>query len=215
MCFRNAPHSIPKTIFRNARQCQDIRRIGGHLGVFYNHDYRAEIDTLSLGELANLSETVGAVGVIVSVIYLAIQIRNQTEEARLSATRELAAQFQDCLKSAVADEKLSEIWLKGVKDYDSLPDVERFRAAVMFHDLFRSAEQQYFHTRTRNVEGLYLNSMDNYFLEFLSFPGIRSWWKSSKHSFESNFQEHIESAMERSKEKVFNSTFKKSNEKSA
>ncbi|MGR8949150.1 MAG: hypothetical protein ACU84Q_13965 [Gammaproteobacteria bacterium] len=162
---------------------------------------------MNLDQIANLAETFGAVGVIVSVIYLAIQIRKQTEEARLSATRQLAAQFQDCLKSVGVDENLSEAWLKGVKDYESLPDVERFRVAVMFHDLFRSAEQQYFHTKTGNIEGLYLDSMDNYFTELLSFPGVRSWWELSKHSFEDNFQAHIETVMDKAKTKAFTSTF--------
>lgn len=169
---------------------------------------------MSLEKLASLAESIGAVGVIISVVYLAIQIRKQTEEARLSATRQLAAQFQDSLKSVGADEKLSEIWLQGVKNYESLPDVDRFRVAVMFHDLFRSVEQQYFHTGSGNVEQLYLESMENYFVELLSFPGVRSWWKSSKHSFEVSFQKHIESIMDRAESASFTSTFNKGDEKS-
>jgi hypothetical protein len=38
-----------------------------------------------------VGEIVGAVAVVVSVIYLSVQVEKQTEEARLTATRELGS----------------------------------------------------------------------------------------------------------------------------
>ena len=72
-----------------------------------------------------IGEIVGAAAVVISLIYLAVQIRKQTEESRLSATCELATQYQDGLKLIAADENLTEIYLKAIRDYESLPDTER------------------------------------------------------------------------------------------
>ena len=127
---------------------------------------------MTLDQWASLGEIIGAAGVIVSVIYLAIQVRKQTEESRLAATRELATQYQDGLKFIVADEKLSQIWLKGIKDYEALPDLERFRISIVFHDVLRSIEQQYFHTKNRNVEGSFLESINHDMSELRSIMHI-------------------------------------------
>ena len=40
-----------------------------------------------------IGEIIGATAVVVSVIYLAVQIRGQTEQAKLAATRELMSNF--------------------------------------------------------------------------------------------------------------------------
>ena len=102
------------------------------------------IDELIRG---SLGEIIGAMGVIATVIYLAVQIRKQTDESRLAATRQLATQYQDVLRFIAADERLSEIWLRGIKDYKSLPDTERLRISLIFHDMLRNMEVQFFHTK--------------------------------------------------------------------
>jgi hypothetical protein len=44
------------------------------------------------------SEIVGVIAVVASVIYLATQIKNQTTESRLVATRELAEKRSEMMK---------------------------------------------------------------------------------------------------------------------
>jgi len=44
-----------------------------------------------------LSESVGAIVVVITLLYLATQIRAQTKESRLTATRELARDAGDAV----------------------------------------------------------------------------------------------------------------------
>ena len=44
--------------------------------------------------IGNISEIIGSAAVVISVVYLAFQVRKQTEEARLAATRDLAPKFR-------------------------------------------------------------------------------------------------------------------------
>ena len=91
---------------------------------------------------AALGEIIGAAAVVISVIYLAIQIRKQTEEARLAATRDLAFHSQENFQQLVQDPELLNIYRKGIADYDSLPEDERLRLSLFFANLFRVAELQ-------------------------------------------------------------------------
>jgi len=140
----------------------------------------------------NLSEMIGSAGVIVSVIYLAVQVRKQVEESRLAATRDLAAQFQDSVKLFAEDEKLVEIYRKGIADYDSLPETDRLRLSICLINTLRVIEQQYIHMTRGNVDPTFFRSTNLGFTELMARPGVQSWWRWSRHAFEEGFRAHID-----------------------
>ena len=78
-----------------------------------------------------IGEVFGALAVVVSVVYLATQVRKQTEEARLTASRDLASQLGDAIQTITEDDGFAEIWLKGVRDYEALPEKERIRLSFL------------------------------------------------------------------------------------
>jgi hypothetical protein len=155
-----------------------------------------------------ISEALGSVAVIVSVGYLAIQVRKQTLEARLTATRELAVQFQDALRSVTEDGRFAAIWLRGVQDYDGLPSVDRIRLTLSFQRVCRIMEQQYLHTRRGNVDPAFFESIDLAFREFLTFPGVQRWWELSREHFGAEFRRRVDALMTAARERGYSSSFK-------
>ena len=145
---------------------------------------------------AALGEIIGAVAVVISVIYLAIQIRKQTEEARLAATRDLAFHSQENFQQLVQDAELLKIYRQGIADYDSLPDDDRLRLSIFFANLFRVAELQYLHGLRGKSDSVHFESMDIGLLEGLTFPGIRRWWELSHDMFDEGFQTHVNGRIE-------------------
>ena len=119
-----------------------------------------------------VGEIIGAAAVAVSVFYLAAQVRKQTEEERLSATRELSELFLVTIGSVQEDKEFAEIYLRAVKDYDSVEHADRIRIAFFFQRGFRILEQQHLHTKRGNVDPIYFESMNLAFFEWLTFPGI-------------------------------------------
>jgi len=158
----------------------------------------------------NISEIIGTVAVVVSVIYLAFQVRKQTEEARLAATRELSAQFQDTLRLYIEDEKFNEIYRNGIADYEALEEGDRLRFSMALVSSFRVLEQQYLHISRGNVDADYFRSMDLGYGEILKFPGIQRWWDFTKHSFEEGFRAHIDKRIREADLSTHPSTFRKS-----
>ena len=82
---------------------------------------------MTLQDLGDIGERVGAIGVVVSLVYLAIQIRQNTRSVR-------SASFQEAIRDVIAitdalgtDEELSRIYWKGLADFESLEQDERRR----------------------------------------------------------------------------------------
>ena len=79
-----------------------------------------------------LGEIIGALAVILTLLYLSIQVRQNTKASRLSAVQaasENSSRFSELL---AADPVLNELVWRGLRDPDSLDPVEsrRFAAAV-------------------------------------------------------------------------------------
>ena len=84
-----------------------------------------------------IGEIVGAVAVVVSISYLAIQIRSQTREARLTATRELARDYRHVIETITGDEQLFAVYQKAMENFDALSAEERVRIHMrLFSPLF-------------------------------------------------------------------------------
>jgi hypothetical protein len=83
-----------------------------------------------------VGEIIGAIAVVVSVVYLGLQIRKQANESRFTAARELCSQFI-LIKTGAADNRdRASLYLKAIRDYESLPDEERLMMSFTFDALF-------------------------------------------------------------------------------
>ena len=156
-----------------------------------------------------IGENIGAFAVVASVIYLAVQIRKQTKEAKLAATRELATNFQNTLDLIIQDKELCSIWGKATRDYVGLPDNERLRIAFLMQRLTRVWEAQFLHETHENVDSTYFNSVNRGYVEALTFPGYQQWWELSKDLFENPFRDYIDKNIIEAKKKGYTSSFSK------
>ena len=147
---------------------------------------------MTLDELGNIGEFLGGVAVIITLLYLALQIRKQSADAKLEATRALAGDYSLVLGQLVQDKELCQIYLRGIRDYMSLPDDDRIRLSLCFLRLTRAMEQLYLHVRLGNLDDTYFTSMQKTYLDFLAFPGVQEWWRLSCDMFEDSFCEEVE-----------------------
>ena len=155
-----------------------------------------------------IGEIIGAVAVVISVGYLALQIRRQTDQARLAATREIADQLNDVLNRIIEDNEVAEMYLKAAQSFDDLPNNERVRVTLLFQRMMRLAEQQHLHVEKGHIDPAFFDSMDRTYFEWLTFPGVQEWWVGSKEFFEPGFRARIDALFERAKEKGYQSTYK-------
>jgi len=161
--------------------------------------------------ISAVSDAVGAIAVVASVIYLATQIKRQTKESKLAATRDLSAKRVDGMKSLLADEAVAELYLRAIHDYESLKGVDRIRASMLFHIGARNAEQDFIHMGTGHADDPYLESVDSVLSRSLSFPGFRQWWKTTSEGFNKAFQAHVNELMAATEETPVRSAFQAPN----
>jgi len=138
--------------------------------------------------MAAIAELIASAGVIVSLIYLAVQIRHQTSENLLSATHELARQINDVFSGVSENSELAEIYLRGIKDYDSLSSVEKVRFSSFFARLMRTMESMYSRHRHNQIYPRIWPGIEESLRDFHNYPGVQIWWTGSSHWYSDEFQ---------------------------
>ncbi|MFT4562965.1 MAG: hypothetical protein ACI9BW_002716 [Gammaproteobacteria bacterium] len=167
---------------------------------------------MNWGAAGAIGEIIGAAAVVISVIYLAVQVKKQTQEAKLAATRDLAAAGQDVLDRITSDFEFTAVYGRAVQNYNDLPDEQRLWAAIIFQRIFRLMEQQTLHISHGNTDPQFFESFRKSYLEALTFPGVQQWWANSKNIFSDEFVMYVDEQSAVAKSRGYNSTFKKSDD---
>src|SRR6266850_856067 len=84
---------------------------------------------------------------IPSLIYLAIQIREQTKERRQAAVNALTVQWGDLTKALHDSGDFSAIYLRGVQSFTDLDAVSKIRFSAFQNRFFKNFEAMYFSRR--------------------------------------------------------------------
>jgi len=90
-----------------------------------------------------IGEIAGAIGVIVSLIYLASQIRNQNTESRLTAINNMTSQWNAFMGDLATNTELARIWDKGLQNFNALDSTERVQFSTHLNRVFRINESMY------------------------------------------------------------------------
>ena len=95
-----------------------------------------------------ISQSVGSFAVVLSVLYLAVQVHQSTRIARLATQDAAATALRDVTKPLMENAELERIWRVGLEDLGALSIEERarfFHAAYQFLKAFETIHSHYFY----------------------------------------------------------------------
>ena len=148
----------------------------------------------ALGAIANL---VAAIGVIATLIYLSVQIRQNTKAVRSSSIQNLVQSFSTTAQAAIENEDIIPLLLKSNTGADALTEVERARLHFWFIMTFRRFEGVYFQRDLGIVDADVIDGFERSHLAVLASKGAQDWWANSKGIFNSGFVLYVEKLLEK------------------
>ena len=151
---------------------------------------------MNLETLANLGETIGGVAVVVSLIYLAVQVRQNTHSQRTenyAHELERMSSFQSLLSH---DGELSRLFSKGVQDTAALTPQERIQFTWSLYEAFGSFEFLFHAAQSDSVPKEVWARWSTIVAWWLSFPGVQEWWHARPVPFTESFTSFVESTMQ-------------------
>ena len=107
---------------------------------------------------------------------------------RLASANDLAAQWSGLMISMHDSAEMSEIWLKGTRDFESLDPVSKLRFSAFFGRFLRNSEALYFRVLDKTLDPTIWRGIERTIRDLLCLPGSQAWWETRKHWYTDVFQ---------------------------
>ncbi len=147
--------------------------------------------------LGAIGEITGAVAVFVTLVYLAIQIKQNTKFERANALDSSIRTFGAIRETIFTDRELSALYLKGAREPESLDEEETLRFRLLMHNVCLSFWHIYSQSQYTELPGDIWEVQETGILRVLSLPGGKWFWENYRLEFPSPFRAEVERILER------------------
>ncbi|MGR8949758.1 MAG: hypothetical protein ACU84Q_17080 [Gammaproteobacteria bacterium] len=144
-----------------------------------------------LEALGNIGDFIGGIAVVITLIYLARQIRHNSNTVEAATVQAASQAFAEMLDTFVKDPELMNLYLSGCKNFDELSAEERLRYSGIMGMLLHRFEG-FVSLQDRGL--LPPDSWDgavNRLKGAFALPGTLSWWQKGGYAFNSKLQQWV------------------------
>ena len=143
-----------------------------------------------------IGEIIGALAVFITLAYLAIQIRQNTKTVQASALDSSMNGISAIREKIIESPEVSDLFLKGNTDPDSLSDSESLRFRMLYTNIYWSALNLYNQSKYAEISENIWDCQRPVILRMLDPPGGRWFWKNYRNEFEESFAREIDQILD-------------------
>ncbi|HCS27754.1 MAG TPA: hypothetical protein DIW43_09885 [Spongiibacteraceae bacterium] len=130
-----------------------------------------------------LADVLGATAVILSLIYLAFQIRDARRSFVAGAQQQLGGDFSAFMASIWSDREVFTLWNTAITDPEQLSEVESTRFGMIMFSMFAHFANVYELSR---IDKGFLERYGTIMDRMLSASQVQGWWQRQSHTYDEN-----------------------------
>jgi len=143
-----------------------------------------------------IGEILGALAVMATLGYLAVQIRQNTRTTRYQTTQNLIAANSHANFMISENGELASILQRGCEDRDSLPSLDQIRFNAWYFAYYNHFDNAFHQYRMGQLEESIWQKMEYEMPLFISsLPGARAWWEEDKARMSQDFREWLDAKL--------------------
>jgi len=142
-----------------------------------------------------------------SIIYFAIQLREQNRERRQSAVNALTVQWGELTKALHEDGEFTALYLRGLQSFHDLDAVSKLRFSAFQNRFFKNFEGMYYSRREGILSTELWDEIDRTMSDFLAYKGIRDWWQTRRHWHTEAFSRVVDGIIARGEQPTAYATY--------
>jgi hypothetical protein len=147
---------------------------------------------MDINTLAAWGEFLGGLAVVVSLIYLAGQIRQNSRLLRTSTSATMGDTDTALAGLLAGDPQLSEIVLGAMADPTSLSEVDRFRFDIYFDAIMRGFQRNHVMSKGNGLDASLWKTEWTSMSAFVQTAGGREWWNGNRLIFGDDFMHFVD-----------------------
>lgn len=143
--------------------------------------------------LGNVGDFVGGIGVVVTLIYLAVQIRQNSKVVKSSAAEAVMQSTSEFFRSSAESRDLAQVVSKAMRNYETLDEAELTQFHLWIFGWFRLVELCYHHYSAGHIPDNFWSGQVAHLGGLMQLPPIKHLWEIRKKVFSEDFRAFVDS----------------------
>lgn len=145
-----------------------------------------------LKKLALIAEILGGVAILISLIFVGIQFKENTKATKSANASATVASLANWYVEIGNNSESSELFYNFMAQPDTLTPQQRFQAVMNGHGLFIIFQNSYYLTKEGTLDSEMQNSLTSVMLAVVDQPGFKLFWDQRKSFFFKEFRLYVD-----------------------
>ena len=151
---------------------------------------------MTLDDLGNISELIGALGVIASLIYVGLEVRRNTKALRAQAYETVVTGYMQIVQ-VMADhaDTIAKGFKSSYEEFINFTDAEKAIIFGYFYSFFKHFEQIHAQYKQGLISKNEWDAWNVHIRMQFHQPGIQWWWQLRRTSFSEPFRIYLDNSV--------------------
>lgn len=145
-----------------------------------------------MNKLLQTGELVAALAVVVSVVILTVEIRQNSEAQIRSATQVAVSDYIQSLERLVDNPDFVCLYIRGAQDYRALSGAGRLRFSAYYMSIYYQLQEMLRLAEEGSIEADTWSGFLGLLTETTRYPGVRQWFSDRRSWFSVRFQDYVD-----------------------
>jgi hypothetical protein len=152
---------------------------------------------MSLEQLGLIADIVSAIAIVITLVYLALQIKDSSRSSRSAAVTDATTAMQAFYQELGSNPATSKLFLEAVTNPDALSQQDQFQYLMLMHSCFLGFQRSFFLAREGTLDVDLRDSIGTAMHAVNRMPGMHLYWRQRKAYFQPEFVEWVEGLLAR------------------
>lgn len=149
----------------------------------------------SQSRVVQVGELVATLAVVLSVIFVGIEIRQNSEAQARAATQAAVSDYIGSLERITESGDIACLYVRGAQDFGALSGSERLRFSAFYMSFYYQLQEMRRLAEEGALDRETWSGFEGLLRETTRYPGVRQWFEVRRHWFGPGFQEYIDGLM--------------------
>jgi hypothetical protein len=146
---------------------------------------------MTIAELGSLGEFIASFGVLATLVYLAIQMRQNTQALRLNTAQVVTEELQQMFSLLASDVGLAEVLVEAGEGAE-LSSVNKVRYYTFTSNILRVCENGYLQNRENAISPEHWEGIVRMMIDYSKMAAFEDYWVNRKHWISEEFQNFMD-----------------------
>ena len=147
---------------------------------------------MNLQDLASVAEIVGGVAVVVSLIYVGLQVNDSTSAIRSTAASDATTAMQSWYLEMGRNRQASDAWFNAMTSLKPLPAHDEFQFLMSMHAAFLGMQNSYLLSKEGTLDAEFREAITTAIVAVKDLPGMDRYWRQRRGFFHTGFAEYVD-----------------------